>query len=199
MAFTTIEIVAYTAVGLGWFIAVICILRNFYDWTRGRYVCLLSDIVKATFATITIALVINISLIVYVDMSNADSEITRLHSDANARERTIGELIAETKNLSQMNMKLTSDIETLSKEISRLQDKRTLVSDLRDFWQLDTTQNDLGVIDKEKVTRLLEKHIGSFSDEYDLHDLQFHIRLVNSNEYLDCSWDNPYLYCVESG
>ena len=199
MTLITIEHVAYTGIGFGWLIAVICILRNFCNWTRGRYFCLLSDITKATFATITIALVVYISADIYVDLRNSASENTRLVSDAAARERTIEKLLADGDNFSQMNLQLISDIERLNQEINWLQENRTLVSDLRDFWSGDSRQDNSGDTYIEKVTRILERHFGEFSDVYELEHLKFQIRPTGSTTYVNCNWDDPYLYCGESG
>ena len=194
----TIENVAFVGIGLGWLIAVICILRNFYNWSRGRYICLLSDIVRASFATITIALVINFSLVIYVDLRNAESENIRLLSDATAREGTIGALRAENESLSQANRSLSENIQNLSVELARLQDNRNFISGLREFWQDRAFRDAFGEHYKPQVTQILEQHFGESGDVYELRQLTFAFRPLGSNMYINCDWDDPFLYCGES-
>ena len=183
------ETVTYSAIGLGWLIAVICIFRR-HTWEKGPYSCLAGDLIAATFTTITFGLVINLSLVVYIDLKNSESSNVSLREQAILKDGKLGDLTREVSRLSQLSARLSAENNSLSSEnqrlVHQLANDRTIVEDLRLLWKE-------GKIGDHNVALLpVLRHFGE-NQEFEIHSLQF-IFWTRTGTTIECGYDGG-LHC----
>ena len=127
--------ITYTVIGFGWLAAVTCILRK-HDWKKSDKFCLARDLVAATFTSITLVLVINLSFTIITNLSTIESQNSELQRKLLVSEATIGELKLNITNLTNDNSRLIDDRDrtksvnsTLHQKIAKLKATNTTIVD----------------------------------------------------------------------
>lgn len=183
------ETITYSAIGLGWLIAVICIFRR-HSWEKGQYSCLAGDLISATFTTITFGLVINLSLVVYIDLKHSESSNASLREQVMLKEGEIGDLTREVSRLSQLNAELNAANNSLSSEsqrlINELANDTTIIEDLVHLWR----QGELD--DPYAALQPVLKHFGE-NQEFEIQSLQFSFP-TGTGATVECGYDGG-LHC----
>ena len=101
-----IDIAAATMIAaLGWLIAVLCIFRKHISG-KGKYICFFSDLVVATFVTITFALVVELSFGIYTDLQEEKAANLSLRGEVanliSANEQLRSKLLHDTTIVEKM-------------------------------------------------------------------------------------------------
>ena len=132
------ETITYGVIGVGWLVAVICILRR-QLLEKGKYSCLVGDIISATFTTITLGLVITLFFAVYIDLRNSQSSNQSLKDQVMFKDRTIDDLTQKVTHLSKLTANQEANYKSLSSEKIRLtkqlENDKTIVEDLMNLWK----------------------------------------------------------------
>lgn len=185
------ENISYILTGLGWLIAVACILRK-YRWKNGAFTCFLSDIVTATFASITLVLVVNFSFSLYIDLKEEQEVNSKLGQDMASQQRSFEELqdqysllSAELETLKSRNRRLASE----NVELRQLAESsaNTLIEDLRAIWNLHQGE-------RLETRSTIDKHFGN-NEVFALNSLSFYF--FANNFVISCLLEGEDVYCEQ--
>ena len=188
------ETLSFALVGLGWLIAITCILRK-HKSERTPHPCLVGDIITATFATITVVLVIDISFSVYIDLRSAEASNVKLLEVINEKDRSILQLQSEKTHLDRDRAKLSGEVSRLSDENERLREEIVEVSanntTIAEEFQLLWAN---GEWDSDEGLESIRKHFGA-DDAIQVYGLAFSF-FVDSTGRITCIlYDSGSLNC----
>ena len=189
------ESITYTLTGLGWLIAMTCILRK-YIWKSGTFSCFLSEMVTVTFASITLVLIIDFSLFVYIDLKEEREINATLTQDISSHIISSKELLVQHSSLIEKhkelqigNRNLVSENSALKKRLSEYS-TNTIIHELRSEWLSKQAGNNK-IITRDPI----DKYFGR-SNEYMLDSLK--LRFVANNDRVSCVLEGELIHCEEN-
>jgi hypothetical protein len=177
--------------GIGWLLSVACIFLKF-DSSKDKAICLVSDLARVTFVSLTlvlsIAIILNLSFAIQLILENGQSISMR-----SGREDFIAELQRNLTSSEARIATLEAQIGDLQNDIQELSERANepfaaLSEDLKELHEQRDVTN-------ETATRVIVDHLGNF--EILLRYIDFRVEGIADDYQFHCGIDvSPSTLCV---